>query len=118
MNKKWKEVIKQYPVVEFIALRSRGRFARKFIEQVLTIFKEDVKLWQLLDDAFAAVNMRMQRGKLFLGSKDGINAQFVAVSYTHTKKSASNSNGGPPLKQPRLVCPLCINISQIWLKKA
>ncbi|KAH9104113.1 hypothetical protein LEN26_010307 [Aphanomyces euteiches] len=80
------------------------RFARLFIEQVLSNTNtESIKLSTLLDDAFATINTRMQHGKEYLCSKDGLYAQRMAVSYSNAKKSKRNSDErDSPSKHPRL----------------
>ncbi|KAF0713546.1 Aste57867_4297 [Aphanomyces stellatus] len=84
----WDDVNSRYPVIEFIVNQSRGRFARHFTEQVLQIVKKqpNVKLNELLDNAFAAIHKRILfRKKNF----DGKYAQLMAISFTNGHQPAT-----------------------------
>ncbi|KAF0698096.1 Aste57867_11264 [Aphanomyces stellatus] len=84
----WDDVISRYPVIEYIVNQSRGRFARHFTEQVLQIVEKqrNVKLNELLDNAFAAIHQSILfRKKNF----DGKYAQLMAISFTNFHQPAT-----------------------------
>jgi hypothetical protein len=103
----WSEVEKRWPVVRQIMEHSRGRFARSFIAKVIEYANEKAAdadaLPGLLDTAFDRVAQTESNKKGFMDSKEGTEAQLMAISYTAASSTdpmsaASASSGGS--KQP------------------
>ncbi|CAK4325655.1 unnamed protein product [Aphanomyces euteiches] len=101
----WMSIVKRFPIVEYIVRNPRGRFARLFTEKVLKVVKRhqatigkkeaEIRLNELLDDAFNAIHSRVLDKKLKF---DALYEQMVAVSYTNVRKYDQQ----PPKKKARL----------------
>ncbi|CAK5208243.1 unnamed protein product [Aphanomyces euteiches] len=115
----WMSIVKRFPIVEYIVRNPRGRFARLFTEKVLKVVKRhqatigkkeaEIRLNELLDDAFNAIHSKVLDKKLKF---DALYAQMVAVSYTNVRKYDQQ----PPKKKARLEVGthlVCMGISPI-----
>ncbi|OQR83997.1 crinkler (CRN) family protein [Thraustotheca clavata] len=88
----WLESSTRFPCLKDIAMNSRGRFARNFIDGVVQSWENGTTdLCDLMDEAFAHVLEKTQIGKKFLNSLDGKVGQKLAVSYSNAEPAENTS---------------------------
>ncbi|KAE9233584.1 hypothetical protein PF004_g9623 [Phytophthora fragariae] len=117
----WEMIVKQFPVVETIARGSRGRFARWFLDEVVTYVTNNrgtIELYDLLDEVFGRVCFKAQQTKHYMSKVEGRYAQLVAISFTNSMSWPSEDElcEPPPPKGKRTTELLIIwtCTSQTW----
>ncbi|KAL4109435.1 hypothetical protein PRIC1_001135 [Phytophthora ramorum] len=87
----WSKAVERFPVVQEIVMRSRGRFGKYFVNEVVKCLAEnsDGKLSDLLDQAFTWISKRTLAGKGFMKSQEGHSAQRAAITFTSVEDPAA-----------------------------